>query len=198
MPERGQLCRPGRRARVPVPPRLRRPRVREAAQCQLCGSGHLLAVHGPAELAPGQHHTAGACPGCPVTEGSRAGQSSEGPPCLGERGGARVNQNSLDVGPADVERLLGHKSHLWSGKEGGVEVVSGDWILSRHLSHLPPRASLPCCTHSRAWGTAGAGSGLQLWPRILSLLAPGPLFIHLTSGISSLNSGRGGQKARPT
>lgn len=100
VPEWGQLCGPGQRARVPVPPRLWRPWMWEAAQCQLRGSGHLLAVHWPAELAAGQHHTAGACPGHPAIEG---GQRAAGDPGLRsehrqDSGEDSVSQNSLDVG----------------------------------------------------------------------------------------------------
>lgn len=183
---------------MPVPPRLRRPRVREAAQCQLCGPGHLLAVHGPAELAPGQHHAAGACPGGPVTKGSRAGQSSKSLPAW-----------ETWEEPVLIKTLWMWGQQMWKGYWVTKAIFDRGkregWKWSRVTGSCPTTCLAcppePACrtAHTpRAWDMAGAGSGLQLWPRIFSLLAPGPLFIHLTSGISSLNSGRGGQKARPT
>lgn len=89
-------------------------------------------------------------------------------------GRSLCNQNSLDMGPADVGRLLGHKSNLRSGK--GV----GEW--SRAAGSSPATltgSSAPAfsAAHSpRGWDTAGVGPRLQLWPCIFSLLALGPLF----------------------
>ena len=71
-------------------------------------------------------------------------------------------------------------------------MVSGDWILSHHLSRLPPRASLPHCTHS-----TGLGHGRSwLWASALAsyLQPPGPgAFIypsHIWNFISELGSWR--------